>query len=206
MEYHIIGFRECASEVARYLVTIEGMDIQDPMRLRLMSHLQCFVSQRELSAKSSVNTNWCNMQNPYPSTYATHSSNQNQQHASPHNYNTSSSSSSSYMLSAGTAYPNYIPHYSSSEYLSAEQVPNASNTASNDPNNSTTTTSRGVNPQQEQVPPIYTELTSINDKVHFDYNNPNQAFVNNPNNNNNNNGYNNVKPYRPWHPDTLQAY
>ncbi|XP_055690290.1 hairy/enhancer-of-split related with YRPW motif protein [Lutzomyia longipalpis] len=53
MDYHIIGFRECASEVARYLVTIEGMDIQDPLRLRLMSHLQCFVAQRELSAKNS---------------------------------------------------------------------------------------------------------------------------------------------------------
>uniref|UniRef100_A0A1A9X3P1 Uncharacterized protein n=1 Tax=Glossina brevipalpis TaxID=37001 RepID=A0A1A9X3P1_9MUSC len=39
------------AEVARYLVTIEGMDIQDPLRLRLMSHLQYFVQQRELSAK-----------------------------------------------------------------------------------------------------------------------------------------------------------
>ncbi|XP_017484195.1 PREDICTED: hairy/enhancer-of-split related with YRPW motif protein-like [Rhagoletis zephyria] len=52
MDYHIIGFRECAAEVARYLVTIEGMDIQDPLRLRLMSHLQYFVQQRELSVKS----------------------------------------------------------------------------------------------------------------------------------------------------------
>ncbi|XP_033234288.1 hairy/enhancer-of-split related with YRPW motif protein [Drosophila pseudoobscura] len=52
MDYHIIGFRECAAEVARYLVTIEGMDIQDPLRLRLMSHLQYFVQQRELSAQS----------------------------------------------------------------------------------------------------------------------------------------------------------
>lgn len=53
MDYHIIGFRECASEVARYLVTIEGMDIQDPLRLRLMSHLQCFVTQRELASKQA---------------------------------------------------------------------------------------------------------------------------------------------------------
>ncbi|XP_054739359.1 hairy/enhancer-of-split related with YRPW motif protein [Anastrepha obliqua] len=52
MDYHIIGFRECAAEVARYLVTIEGMDIQDPLRLRLMSHLQYFAQQRELSVKS----------------------------------------------------------------------------------------------------------------------------------------------------------
>lgn len=53
-----MGFRECAAEVARYLVTIEGMDIQDPLRLRLMSHLQCFVAQRELSAKSTSHQNW----------------------------------------------------------------------------------------------------------------------------------------------------
>uniref|UniRef100_T1HYP3 Orange domain-containing protein n=1 Tax=Rhodnius prolixus TaxID=13249 RepID=T1HYP3_RHOPR len=49
MDYHSIGFRECAAEVARYLVTVEGLDLQDPLRLRLMSHLQCFAAQRELS-------------------------------------------------------------------------------------------------------------------------------------------------------------
>lgn len=54
MDYHSIGFRECASEVARYLVAIEGMDLQDPLRLRLMSHLQCYATQRELSLKSSA--------------------------------------------------------------------------------------------------------------------------------------------------------
>lgn len=58
MDYHNIGFRECASEVARYLVTIEGMDIQDPLRIRLMSHLQCFAAQRELAAKQSTSTSW----------------------------------------------------------------------------------------------------------------------------------------------------
>lgn len=54
MDYHCLGFRECASEVARYLVTIEGMDVQDPLRLRLMSHLQCYSAQRELAAKSAA--------------------------------------------------------------------------------------------------------------------------------------------------------
>lgn len=52
MDYHSIGFRECASEVARYLVGFEGLDIQDPLRLRLMSHLQCFSAQRDLALKS----------------------------------------------------------------------------------------------------------------------------------------------------------
>nr|CAD7261368.1 unnamed protein product [Timema shepardi] len=59
MDYHNLGFRECASEVARYLVTVEGLDIQDPLRLRLMSHLQCFAAQRELATKqSSGNVPW----------------------------------------------------------------------------------------------------------------------------------------------------
>lgn len=58
MDYHNIGFRECATEVARYLVTIEGMDIQDPLRLRLMSHLQCFAAQRELATKQTPVSPW----------------------------------------------------------------------------------------------------------------------------------------------------
>lgn len=61
MDYHNIGFRECAAEVARYLVTVEGFDIQDPLRLRLMSHLQCFAAQRELATKQptqSTTTPW----------------------------------------------------------------------------------------------------------------------------------------------------
>lgn len=59
MDYHSIGFRECASEVARYMVTVEGLDLQDPLRLRLMAHLQCYAAQREMSLKSSAHaTAW----------------------------------------------------------------------------------------------------------------------------------------------------
>lgn len=58
MDYHNIGFRECAAEVARYLVTVEGLDIQDPLRLRLMSHLQCFAAQRELASKQAASASW----------------------------------------------------------------------------------------------------------------------------------------------------
>ena len=57
MDYHSIGFRECAAEVARYMVTVEGLDIQDPLRLRLMSHLQCYAAQRELATKQAT-TSW----------------------------------------------------------------------------------------------------------------------------------------------------
>lgn len=34
------------------------MDIQDPLRLRLMSHLQCFAAQRELASKQTTSTSW----------------------------------------------------------------------------------------------------------------------------------------------------
>ena len=47
MDYRLVGFRECAAEVSRYLVSIEGLDLQDPLRLRLISHLQCYGAQRE---------------------------------------------------------------------------------------------------------------------------------------------------------------
>ncbi|XP_076326080.1 hairy/enhancer-of-split related with YRPW motif protein-like isoform X2 [Tachypleus tridentatus] len=56
-DYHSLGFRECATEVARYLVAIEGLDLQDPLRLRLMSHLQCYSAQRELVMKPSGSHN-----------------------------------------------------------------------------------------------------------------------------------------------------
>lgn len=70
MDYHAIGFRECASEVARYMVTVEGLDLQDPLRLRLMAHLQCYAAQREMSLKSSASvTSW----NPSAFTTPTHS-------------------------------------------------------------------------------------------------------------------------------------
>ena len=52
MDYRLVGFRECAAEVSRYLVSMEGMDLQDPLRLRLIGHLQCYGAQREASAKT----------------------------------------------------------------------------------------------------------------------------------------------------------
>ncbi|KAK7091799.1 hairy/enhancer-of-split related with YRPW motif protein 1-like [Littorina saxatilis] len=54
LDYRYIGFRECAAEVARYLVAVEGMDLQDPLRMRLLSHLQCYSAQREAAAKASL--------------------------------------------------------------------------------------------------------------------------------------------------------
>lgn len=75
MDYHNIGFRECAAEVARYLVTIEGMDIQDPLRLRLMSHLQCYAAQRDLANKQAASSwGWGPSQPPTPPSYTAGSS------------------------------------------------------------------------------------------------------------------------------------
>nr|XP_045592474.1 hairy/enhancer-of-split related with YRPW motif protein 1-like [Procambarus clarkii] len=75
MDYHNIGFRECAAEVARYLVTIEGMDIQDPLRLRLMSHLQCYAAQRDLANKQAASSwGWGTSQPPPTPSYPSGSS------------------------------------------------------------------------------------------------------------------------------------
>lgn len=54
MDYRTVGFRECAAEVTRYLISVEGLDIQDPMKLRLMNHLQCYCAQRDAAARSSL--------------------------------------------------------------------------------------------------------------------------------------------------------
>lgn len=47
MDYRGLGFRECLAETARYLSIIEGLDSADPLRLRLVSHLNNYASQRE---------------------------------------------------------------------------------------------------------------------------------------------------------------
>ncbi|XP_005997604.1 hairy/enhancer-of-split related with YRPW motif protein 1 [Latimeria chalumnae] len=47
MDYRSLGFRECLAEVARYLSIIEGLDGSDPLRVRLVSHLNNYATQRE---------------------------------------------------------------------------------------------------------------------------------------------------------------
>jgi len=48
MEYHAVGFRECVSEVSRYLLTVEGLDIHNSLCIRLMAHLNTFSSYQGL--------------------------------------------------------------------------------------------------------------------------------------------------------------
>lgn len=52
MDYRSLGFRECLAEVARYLSIIEGLDASDPLRVRLVSHLNNYASQREAASGS----------------------------------------------------------------------------------------------------------------------------------------------------------
>lgn len=223
MDYHIIGFRECASEVARYLVTIEGMDIQDPLRLRLMSHLQCFVAQRELSAKTSATgvstSNWSNSYQPNYSTqgYQTYpgtspiTPNQQQHNQQQNAFN------SSYMSTSGSSSSTYItpqsPEYSSSGYGSTanSSATSAANTSSASNNASTTspapnqTATSEQQQQGESQQPIYTDLSNTNDRLlnlggsYHNYGHANQLYGSANNNGYNNN--NNSKPYRPWHPE-----
>ncbi|KAK4871501.1 hypothetical protein RN001_015625 [Aquatica leii] len=69
MDYHGMGFRECVAEVIRYLERIEGLDMQNPLRLRLTSHLQCCAAQRELATKQAASTtpwSYTTSTQPYP--------------------------------------------------------------------------------------------------------------------------------------------
>lgn len=52
-----MGFRECTAEVARYLSSVEGIDVKDPLRVRVLSHLESFLTQRELAINAAVAAN-----------------------------------------------------------------------------------------------------------------------------------------------------
>uniref|UniRef100_A0A3Q3WXI6 Hairy/enhancer-of-split related with YRPW motif protein 2 n=1 Tax=Mola mola TaxID=94237 RepID=A0A3Q3WXI6_MOLML len=50
LDFLSLGFRECVTEVSRYLSAVEGLDTSDPLRARLLSHLTYCVSQRDAVA------------------------------------------------------------------------------------------------------------------------------------------------------------
>lgn len=229
MDYHIIGFRECASEVARYLVTIEGMDIQDPLRLRLMSHLQCFVAQRELSAKSSPASHshsassghWSSFQNTYQPNYQNFQSypttpvtpHQQSQHSFSSSYLPSATYlSSQNNSSALTTSVDYSSGYGSSisQPSSANHSLNNNTSTSASPTPTSTSGQTNVttsnNSQDNQ--PVYIELSNSNDQRllggsgyhHYSGNTGNNGQLYGESETNNFNN-NNSKPYRPWHPE-----
>lgn len=204
MEYHIIGFRECASEVARYLVSIEGMDIQDPLRLRLLSHLQCFVAQRELNSKPGIPnaSTWPSFQPNYANqgfqSFPVASPLTSNTHQLGHAHNTFSST----FTGSSNSYLNSTSH--SPEYNSSGYVTNSSSTSVN-PISTTTPSDVSTSPadQRSENQPIYTDLSHSHDRVpnleeNYSYGNSNQSYSAAANA-----SYNNSKPYRPWkwHPE-----
>lgn len=54
LDYRVMGFRECVSEAARFMATVEGVDPKDPQRTRLLSHLENYLAQRELAINTAV--------------------------------------------------------------------------------------------------------------------------------------------------------
>ena len=66
LDYRIMGIRECVAESARYLTSVEGLDMKDPMRIRLLNHLENFLSQRELAVNAAVAANAHNAQLAIP--------------------------------------------------------------------------------------------------------------------------------------------
>ncbi|XP_062322242.1 hairy/enhancer-of-split related with YRPW motif protein 1-like [Osmerus eperlanus] len=57
-DYRSLGFRECLAETARYLSIIEGRDSADPLRVRLVSHLNNYASQREVHSGLTGHLAW----------------------------------------------------------------------------------------------------------------------------------------------------
>ncbi|KAK7899062.1 hypothetical protein WMY93_019915 [Mugilogobius chulae] len=72
MDYRGLGFRECLAETARYLSIIEGLDSTDPLRIRLVSHLNNYASQREAHSGLS-HLAWGSAFGTPPAAHLTHS-------------------------------------------------------------------------------------------------------------------------------------
>lgn len=68
---HTSGFRECIDEISRYLISIEGFDAQHPLRLRLLSHLECFTERSISPSSSSSHQSWPVLHQQTPSAFAT---------------------------------------------------------------------------------------------------------------------------------------
>ncbi|XP_029352085.1 hairy/enhancer-of-split related with YRPW motif protein 2 isoform X2 [Echeneis naucrates] len=69
LDFLSLGFRECVTEVSRYLSAVEGLDSGDPLRSRLLSHLTSCASQRDAAAAltaSSHSPHHHHQQHPHP--------------------------------------------------------------------------------------------------------------------------------------------
>lgn len=202
MDYHIIGFRECVAEVARYLVSIEGMDVQDPLRLRLMSHLQCFLTQRELSSKANASPAWSHSSS-YQSAYAPHSSTYYHQNYAPQ----SASSSAPYIPQVATIPPHdQTAHQVPPHALHASAYATSATASAHDLYSSQHDASSG-NPQSQQQQqsqsadqsnPTYTDISNLRggygNGAGYSVSTSSHGYSSTSNSYNNNSS----KPYRPW--------
>jgi len=54
LDYRLMGFKECVGEASRFMATMEGLDCNDPVRTRLLAHLETYLAQRELAINAAV--------------------------------------------------------------------------------------------------------------------------------------------------------
>ncbi len=53
MDQRAIGFQDCMLEISNYLIGSEGFELTNPLRLRILSHLECYKDKRILKNASS---------------------------------------------------------------------------------------------------------------------------------------------------------
>lgn len=191
MDYHGMGYRECAAEVIRYLERIEGLDMQNPLRLRLTNHLQCCAAQRELATKQNPSPSWS-----YAPSQAYPHLNSLPPPASPGNHSQPPPIGIHHQQPAGPHHPQHVHHdlaptYDISTSCSqtsssvVEPLPRlAPVTAVLTPLTTTTSAALGYSPHQYPLNSSFTIPTSS----HHHQNNYSQ---NNPSSQG-------MKPYRPW--------
>ncbi|XP_041832538.1 hairy/enhancer-of-split related with YRPW motif protein 2 [Melanotaenia boesemani] len=62
LDFLSLGYRECVTEVSRYLSTVEGLDSRDPLHSRLLSHLTSCASQHDVATLTAAS----HQHHPFP--------------------------------------------------------------------------------------------------------------------------------------------
>lgn len=57
LDYGIMGFRECAAEIGHYLSNVEGVDAKEPLKMRVVNHLENLLSQKEIAINAAMAAN-----------------------------------------------------------------------------------------------------------------------------------------------------
>ncbi|XP_010796147.1 hairy/enhancer-of-split related with YRPW motif protein 1-like [Notothenia coriiceps] len=150
-DYRSLGFRECLAETARYLSIIEGRDGTDPLRVRLVSHLSNYASQREvhtglehLAWGSAYGTAHAHLHHPLLLQHPLGRTPASRSKSSPPSSSSSSTSSSPSSEASGTSRLGVMPH---TENLRV-------------PPNGSLTLSLSV-PTSKLLPPLLSSLSSL---------------------------------------------